>query len=467
MNFSEFWHLLTTINVVTVVTFILALIAIAHMLSQRHKPSSMIAWFIIILVVPYIGIPFYVIFSGRKIDKIIKSKRQIELKKIYEIGETLDSPIERLLRANEIAGAVGDNDVYICKDGVEAYFKLLDMIKRAKKCIYITTYILKEDKVTKEIIKVLSEKAKEGVDVKLLIDSIGSLKLEFFPFMLKELKEAGGEYRFFMSVLKKPITSKLNLRNHRKMIIVDTKEVMSGGMNIAKEYLSPFHHSKLWVDLSFILKGKAALHYYEIFKYDWEFETGEILPSPSLKNPKKFGESIVQVVPSGPDVERDGLYEAILAGIFLAKDRIWILSPYFVPDDSLLDALVVAKHKGVDVKIITAKISDHFFVDIARRGYLRALYEEGIEILLYKNKMIHAKAVLIDEDIGIMGSSNFDIRSFFYNFEVVSFCYTKKDIENLKIWMEKLFGDCEKGLQKTNRVGVLIENIFKLMAPVL
>ncbi len=467
MDFKEFWHILTTINVVTVVTFILALIAIAHMLSQRHKPSSMIAWFVIILLMPYIGIPFYIIFSGRKIDKIIKSKRQIELKKIYEVGESLNSPIERLLRANGIAGAVGDNYIHICKDGVEAYYKLLEMIKDAKNCIYITTYILKDDKVTRKIIKALTKKAKEGVDVKILIDSIGSLRLEFFPFMLKHLKEAGGEYRFFMSVIKKPITSKLNLRNHRKMIIVDAKEVMSGGMNIAKEYLSPSYHPKLWVDLSFILKGKAALHYYEIFKYDWEFETGEVLSTPKLPNPKKFGDSIVQVVPSGPDVERDGLYEAILAGIFSAKNRIWILSPYFVPDDSLLDALVVAKHKGVDVKIITAKISDHFFVDIARRGYLRTLYEEGIDILFYKSKMIHAKAILIDEEIGIMGSSNFDIRSFFYNFEAVSFCYSKEDIDNLKEWIENLFKECDRGMQKTNRVGILIENIFKLMAPVL
>lgn len=467
MDFREIWYIITTINIVTVTTFLLTLIAIAHMLSQKHKPSSKIAWFVLILLMPYIGIPLYIIFSGRKIEKIIKSKKQIELKKIYEVSECLNSPIERLLRANSIPGAIGDNSIYICKDGIEAYYKLMQMIQEAKTSIYITTYILEDDYVTREIIKALTKKAKEGVDVKILIDSIGSLKLELFPFMLKPLKEAGGEYQFFMSVIKKPLTSKLNLRNHRKMIIIDNKKVMSGGMNIAKEYMAPSYHSKLWIDLSFILSGKAALHYYEIFKYDWEFETKKQLPKPNIPQPKDVGKSITQVVPSGPDVEKDALYEAILASIFEAKEKIWILSPYFIPDDSLLDALKVAKHKGIDVKIITAKISDHFFVDITKRGYLRELYQEGIDILFYKNKMIHAKAILIDKTIGVMGSSNFDIRSFFYNFEAVSFCYSKEDINNLKKWIQNLFTDCDRGIQKTNKLGILIENIFKLLAPVM
>ncbi len=467
MDFHKIWHTLTTINAVTIITFILAFAAIAHMLSQRHKPSSMIAWFVIILAVPYIGIPLYIIFSGRKIDKIIKSKKRIELKRFYEVGDYLNSPIEKLLRANSIAGAVGENEVTLCKDGVEAYKNIIKMLKNAKESIYITTYILKKDETTKNIVEILIKKAKEGVEVKLLIDSIGSFKLELNPDILKPLKEAGGDFVFFMSVFKKPITSKLNLRNHRKMIIVDKKIVLSGGMNIAKEYISYKYHKNMWVDLSFIIKGRAAMHYFEIFKFDWEFETGEVLRSDFKVLPKlKFDGSIVQVVPSGPDVERDALYEAVLAEIFLAKNRIWIVSPYFIPDESLLDALIVAKHKGVDVKIITAKISDHFFLDVARRGYLRELFNENIEILLYKSKMIHAKAMLFD-DIAIMGSSNFDIRSFFYNFEAVSFFYSKKDIESVKAWIESLFKECDRGIKPTNRIGILYENIFKLMAPVL
>ena len=467
MNFEKILHIITTINVVTIVTFILTITAISHMLSQRHKPSSLIAWFVVILAVPYVGIPLYIIFSGRKIEKIIKSKKLIELKKIYEIKEHLNSSIERLLRANSIPGAIGENEVILCKDGVDAYENLIKMLNSAKESIYITTYILKNDEVTKEILSILTKKAKEGVEVKLLLDSIGSIFLELNSSILKPLKNAGGEYAFFMSILRRPFSSKLNLRNHRKMVIVDKKIALSGGMNIAKEYMSPKAHKAMWVDLSFIIKGRAALHYFEIFKYDWEFTTQETIKysdTPLLK--LNYNSSIVQVVPSGPDMERDALYEAVLSGIFLATKRVWIVSPYFIPDDSLLDALIVAKHKGVDVKIITAKISDHFFLDVAKRGYLRELHNENIEVLLYKNKMIHAKAILFD-DLAIMGSSNFDIRSFFYNFETVSFFYSSKEIEALKRWIESLFDDCEVGISPTNRFGILYENIFKLVSPIL
>lgn len=468
MNFENFWHSFTTFNTVTVFTFLLALGAIAHMLSQRHKPSSMIAWFLIILAAPYIGIPFYIIFSGRKINKIVQSKQRIELKKIDEIGDVLNSPIERLLCADSVAGATGENEFILCKDGVDAYEKLIDMIKRAKKSIYITTYILKKDEVTQKIIELLTKKAKEGVEVKMIIDSIGSLGLELHQKVLKPLKRAGGDYRFFMSIIKHPISTKLNLRNHRKMIIIDYKEVMSGGMNISKEYIAPSFDDKMWVDLSFIVKGKAAMHYFEIFKYDWEFESGEKLFFPTISSEEFiFKDSVVQVVPSGPDIERDALYEAILTSIFLAKKRIWILSPYFIPDESLQDALIVAKHRGVDVKVITAKISDHILADAARKGYLRELYNERLDILFYKSKMIHAKAFLVDDNIAILGSSNFDIRSFFYNFEVVSFFYSKDDIKMVKDWIEELFKECDRGMKATNNFGVLFENIFKLMAPVL
>ncbi len=468
MTFENFWQSFTTFNAVTVFTFLLALGAIAHMLSQRHKPSSMIAWFVIILAIPYLGVPFYIIFSGRKINKIVQSKQRIELKRIDEIGDLLNSPIEKLLCANSVAGAVGDNEFILCKDGVDAYEKLIDMLTRAKESIYITTYILKKDEVTKKIIELLTKKAKEGVEVRMIIDSIGSLFLELNQKVLKPLKKAGGDYRFFMSIIEHPISTKLNLRNHRKMIIIDHKEVMSGGMNISKEYIAPSFHDKMWVDLSFIIKGKAALHYFEIFKYDWEFASGENIPTPVI-NPKEFvfKKSVVQVVPSGPDVEKDALYEAILTAIFLAKKKIWILSPYFIPDESLQDALIVAKHKGIDVKIITAKISDHILADAARKGYLRELYEERVDILFYKSKMIHAKAVLIDTEMAILGSSNFDIRSFFYNFEVVSFFYSKSDIENVREWIEELFKECDRGMKDTTKFGILFENIFKLMAPVL
>jgi cardiolipin synthase len=428
----------------------------------------MIAWAVTIIALPYIGILFYIIFHGRKFEKISKNIKEIKLQNIYEIEQDIDSEIEKLLRADGIAGATSNNEFILCKDGVDGYQKLMDLLEGAAYSIYISTYIFGKDEVTKEIVALLVKKAQEGVEVKLLIDAFGSQSLEFYPHLLKPLKDAGGEYHFFMSMLKHPMSSKLNLRNHRKMIVVDCCEVMSGGINISKEYLSSSYSTQLWMDLSFILKGAAALHYRDIFRYDWESDAKSKLSNYHDNSLDKFyGDSIVQVVPSGPDVDSDALYEAFLTALYEAKERIWIVTPYFAPDSSLMDALIVAKHRGVEIKIITPKISDNFLADIARSGFLRDLQKEAVDILFFKNRMMHAKACVIDDVCAVLGSSNFDARSFFYNFEVVSFFYKKSDIERVSRWIEGLFITCEEGIEEAGKLRLLSENFFKMFAPAL
>lgn len=452
----------------TILTFLLIFFTIGHLLTQRKKPSSMIAWAVTIIALPYLGMLFYIIFHGRKLETITKNIKEIKLQKIYEIESTVDLQIEQLLRANSIAGATANNAFVLCKDGVDGYEKLLALLKSATKSIYISTYIFGKDDVTEKILEILVQKAGMGVEVKLLIDAFGSQSLELNPRILAPLKSAGGEYHFFMSMLRHPMNSKLNLRNHRKMIMVDCCTVMSGGINISRDYLREKKSTSLWMDLSFILKGAAALHYHDIFRFNWESDAKTPLRTYHDKPLDiTHGKSVVQVVPSGPDVASDGLYEAFLTAIYEARERIWIVTPYFAPDNSLMDALIVAKHRGVEIKIITPQISDNFLADIARSGFLRDLQKESVDILFYKNKMMHAKASLIDDQCAILGSSNFDARSFFYNFEVVSFLYTKEDIEVVKRWIEALFTDCDKDIKKAGKLRLLIENFFKMFAPAL
>lgn len=452
----------------TILTFLVIFLTIGHLLTQRKKPSSMIAWAVTIIALPYIGLFFYIFFHGRKLENITKRIKEIKLQKIHEIKDKVHSPIEKLLRQNAIAGATANNAFILCQDGVDSYHKLMTLLESATQSIYICTYIFGNDQITKSIIRVLAQKAREGVEVKLLIDAFGSRSLELFPHILKPLTEAGGEYHFYMSLLKKPMHSKLNLRNHRKMIVVDGSSVMSGGINISQQYLSSKKTDTLWMDLSFILKGAAALHYHDIFCYNWQSDAKTPLKTTydSTVNLSE-GNSIVQVVPSGPDVDTDALYEAFLMAIYEAKKRIWIVTPYFAPDSSLMDALIIAKHRGVEIKIITPKISDNVFADITRSGFLRDLQKESVEILLYKNRMMHAKAYLIDTQCAILGSSNFDARSFFYNFEVVSFIYTKHDINAVRLWIEELFFECERDIKEAKGLRLLIENFFKMFAPAL
>jgi len=457
-----------TLHIIAIIIFFLAFFTIAHMLFSRKKPSHMIAWTVVIIAVPYLGILVYLIFNGRKIPKNVANKTKVKLQKIAEIDDGFDSPIEHFLRCSQIAGATGKNDFYLCKDSVDSYEKIVATLQDAKSSIYISTYIFGDDYITKKLIEILTKKAKEGIEVKLLFDAFGSLSLELFPKILQPLKDAGGKYNFFMSILRHPIKNKLNLRNHRKMIIVDNYIVISGGANLSKEYLSDVIEQSTWTDLTFVIKGTASFHYYEIFKYDWESQTGEKLTIAEKEKKESTSEqSIIQVVPSGPDVDNDALYESILYGLYLAKKRVWILTPYFVPDSSLMEALIIARHRGVEVKIILPDTSDQILADISRSGYLRDLEKEGTQILLYKPKMLHAKALLIDDDVAMIGSSNFDARSFFYNFEVMSFLYSKEDIIIVEEWVETCFKDCDTGLKPAGKIRIIFENFFKMLSPAL
>ena len=449
-----------------VVTAFFIFVTTLHLLTQRKKPTSTISWVAVIIIIPYLGILLYMIFHGRKIRRVSKSIKDIKIQNNHFSNTQPNSVVESQIVKNSQVYASNCNRFYLFEDGVKSYHKLIDMLENAQKSIYISTYIFGDDKVTKEILKILVLKAKSGLKVKLLIDAIGSQKLEISHKNLQVLKDAGGEYHFFMSLIKKPFLSRLNLRNHRKMIVVDSTSVMSGGINISELYLSFDDDSgSLWRDISFVIEGSAALQYEEIFKSNWETDTDTKIKKNDIKDDElSVGNSLIQVVASGPDLSRDVLYEALLLAIYRANSRIWILSPYFAPDSSLMDALIIARHRGVEVKIISPKSSDHFFVDIARSAFLRVLHKEGAEILFYKNRMLHAKAFVFDDESVVLGSANFDSRSFFYNFEVVSFLYTKRDIKVVVSWIEKLFLDCEVGMREASKMRLVVENFFKMFS---
>ncbi len=453
------------LELLSIVTLLLTAGAVAHMLSTRKKPKSMLAWVVVIISMPYIGIPLYIIFSGRKIEKTILKKGLLVLKNYTPAH--FSSQMSQFLVSQEIPPPTSRNDVTLCKNGVEAYHALMQMLRGAERFIYISTYIFGDDEVTEEIIDLLCEKARKGVDVKLMIDSLGSFRLELFPKNLQRLRKAGGEYCFFNSFIRNPIEFRLNLRNHRKSINVDGDRVLSGGMNIAREYLSATTHAHLWTDLSFVIRGDAALHYLDIFLFDWEYTTGERLHPPLRKKPPEASEHLVQVVPSGPDVRNDAYFESMLYTPFLAQERIWIVTPYFAPDQSILDALIVAKHRGVEIRIVVPDTSDHLLVDVARNGFLRELQEEGIEIYFYKNRMLHAKMILVDDCYCVIGSANFDERSFFYNYETVSFFYADAQIEAAQMWAEEVQLECTPGLAPAGRVRIMFENFFKMFSPVI
>lgn len=452
------------IHLSAIVADILVLSALGHMVYQRREPTSLIAWLLAIILLPYIAVPLYFVFRSRKLKR--KTKSQFKLACRGEIAPEDATFIDTVLRGNGIAGATTGNQFGFYPDGVEAYTALIAQIKSAEKQIHISTYVFSSDEVAKSILTQLTQKASQGVRVKLLIDCIGSLPLYIFQGPLKELKKAGGQVAFYMPLLARPIQNYINLRNHRKIFLFDGKTVLAGGMNLSREYMGPTPCDDRWQDILFSIQGPAVFHYREIFTEDWNHSAKEKLDLPRQMS-DFHGDTGIQVVPSGPDIASDALYEAILSAVFAAEERIWIVTPYFVPDKSLMQALIIARHRGVDIKLITPASSNHLIADLGRSSYMRELSANGIEVCLFRAGMIHAKAILIDEKGVMMGSANIDQRSLFLNYEVVSFIYSVEIIAASERWMKMLLEKCEGQMKPASKWRKMGENLMSIFAPLL
>jgi cardiolipin synthase len=463
---------MTTFYILTHLTFIIGFVfavgVVAHMLRQRRSPAGTVAWLLVIVLLPYIGVPLYLLLGGRKMHRVIGSKANIQLPDSAVQPHSKSGLIDRLLRTYDIPGATIGNRVTLCQTGEEGYKRLVQLIEEASRTIYILTFILHEDEVGRDIVDRLVRRATEGVQVRVLLDGVGSLYTSHR--FLSRIAKAGGRASFFMPVIHWPFRGRTNLRNHRKIIIADEQRVMAGGTNIASEYIGPTPRPNRWRDLPFILEGPAVRHYAKIFQSDWEFATGESLKLHPDRASAVLGDgegSIVQVVPSGPDVVDDPLYDAILSAVFAAKERLWVVTPYFVPDDALSQALTLAAHRGIDVRILVPEKSNHRMADFARGTYLREVQAGGGKILLYTGGMMHAKVMLMDDELAVIGSANMDMRSLFLDYEVMLFVYSERDIGAIEAWIQSLTVNSRTGLRQAGAFRDLCEGVVRIMAPLL
>jgi len=441
---------------------LLIIVALIHMLYNRRTPNSITAWLLFIILLPYVAVVLYFIIGFRKREK--RYKKDTLVLKNKNRTDNIQNKTDKILREYGIANAAKNSEFKLLFDSTETYNELLSSINGATRSIFISAYIFKYDRVTKEILKALVQKAKEGLEVKILIDSLGSLPFYIFRSRLNELKESGAQIEFFMPVFEMPFRNYINLRNHRKIYIFDNEKVLSGGANLSKEYLGPKDDKNRWQDIMFMLKGGSVEHFFEIFASDWQYASGEHIDytkSGSLKE----GEIFVQVVPSGPDVDKDILYEALLSAIYGAKEKIYIITPYFVPNGTLIQALIIAHHRGVDIKLITPKEANHTIVNLVRSSYMRELEEAGIKIYLYSGAMLHAKAIIFDDESLILGSVNFDNRSLFLNYEVGTFIYSKKIIKEVELWAQNLISNSSFGTKNVSAPKRIFENLMRILAP--
>ncbi|SDK45386.1 cardiolipin synthase [Maridesulfovibrio ferrireducens] len=455
-----FWHF------AIVCGFLLAAVLVMSILRKQRTSSAAFAWLMVIFFAPYIGVPLYLALGGRKLKRDARTKENIHLVGQETLPLEKADPIDALLREYDIPGATCGNKVRLCQDGVETYNELVNLIDTAEHQILITTFILSRDEIGKAIVDKLAKKAASGVTVRLLLDDIGSLFTS--RRFLAPILQNGGKVAYFMPVLRAPFHGRTNLRNHRKIAIADQKLVLAGGTNIAKEYIGPTPFKDRWTDLSFVLKGPAVRHYLEVFQSDWEFaahETVNIIP-PCLKGSAISGEGVVQVVPSGPDVPKDPVHDALLTAAYTAEKRLWIVTPYYVPDEALAQALRLAAQRGVDLRVLVPAKSNHKLADLARGTHLRELAECGGKIINYPH-MVHAKVVVVDDRLAVVGSANMDMRSLFLNYEIVMFSYSKAEIKPVHDWVEGLMKEGTQGVNQVGPVRDTAEGIARLIAPLL
>jgi len=441
---------------------LLIIIVFLDMVRKRKPPTSIISWLFFLLLFPYLTVIFYFIFGSRK-QAFKYKKPPINLKK-HPYHENNINAINAFFNAYGISDISRDEHFTLHDDSINAYNEFIACIREAKTSIYMSTYVFKDDDVTQRIIEELLKKAKEGVIIKILIDSLGSLPLYFFNRQVRKLRKEGIDIQFFMPIFNMPFRNYINLRNHRKIYLFDNKKVLSGGMNLSNEYFGPEMNQSRWKDILFSIEGKSSELFFEIFASDWLYARGENIYFGNHNNPSK-GNTSLQVIPSGPDIHVDILYEALLYAIYNAKYRVWIVTPYFVPDYTLLKALLIAKNRGIEIHLITPKKSNHILADLTRSSYMRELEEAGAKIILHEGAMLHAKAILFDDSTVMLGSVNIDNRSLLLNYEVATFIYSTKTVNDIERWIKTLTEDASQGMKKASTPRVIMENLLRVIAP--
>jgi len=407
----------------------------SHTHRKRRHPSSSIAWFVSLLLLPYVAFPLYLFFGRRKIASPLQTINKKSLTNSKKSSQT-DAVDEKLAIALGLEPAVSLQNVTIHQNGPQALQALEACIAGAKESIDICTFIFGRDVDGYRISQLLMERAKQGIKVRLLVDALGYC-YEGLP-SFKDLKAAGVKVILFAPPLHPSFLGKTNMRIHRKLVIADSVHLWSGGRNLTAKYFELKNKKKdvkLWVDLSFDLYGDLAYQAQNIFEADWAFAT---LQSPLRKlvrkiNAVKHPELGARLVPSGPDRAEDTIYTMLVSGCYTAQSRILLITPYFVPDNSLLTALELAAQRGVSIDLLVP-VQSNLLADIARRVALRDLANAGANVWLFP-AMMHAKVFIFDESLALVGSANLDERSLFLNYELMVAFYDSSVIQGFVSWI--------------------------------
>ena len=456
-------------------------VCVSVVLLDNRSPAKSILWMVVLIMLPAVGLIFY-IFFGRdyRKKKIVQSniQHQILPKPEYALGMkdliTSDLPrhlqkTARLLFKNSGSHPYIDTKVEVLIDGAETFERIFTDIEQAKKHIHVDFFIIKDDTVGNEMRRLLIRKAQEKVRVRVIYDYLGGFNLS--EAYITSLRNAGVYIQPFLPFNRKFGYNKINYRNHRKLVVIDGKIGYTGGINIANRYIFGNRLGK-WRDTSVRLEGPAVHGLQNLFLTDWQFvDNKAVIDEKYFPEPKTFSQNVVQIVSSGPDTDWETILQGIITVFSNARKNIFIHTPYFLPPESLMTAIEMAALSGVDVRLMVPYKTDTVLATAASSSYFQRVMEAGVRIYLYKQNFLHSKAITVDNEIGIVGTANMDIRSFEQNFEVNAFIYDENVAINLRDAFEKDAEFCEEidleTWKKRRPIQRIKESLARLFSPIL
>lgn len=440
-------NLLQPSKLIVVLYIINFLIAFAIVFLERKDPTATLAWIMVLFAVPVAGIILYFFFSQniakQKVFYLTENEKSIvtsslakQAKKIrggtYPFNKQEVREWDDLIELNQNYGRAyftQDNNIDVFADGNDMFDSLLADISKAKKSVNVMFFILKNDEMGRTLMDALTQKAEEGLRVRLLVDALGSRTIG--RRFTKKFREAGGEFASFFPPKFRFLeftNSKLNYRNHRKLVSIDNEIGYIGGFNVAKEYIGLKHEFGYWRDTHIRIEGGSVQDINARFLLDWRCATDSVESIAEIfyEPEEAKGNMGVQIVSCGPDSEDEEVKRAFMKMITSAKKNIYIQTPYFVPDAPILESIKMAAQSGVEVNIMIPCKPDHIFVYWATYSYCGEIIKAGGRVFIYDGGFLHAKTMTADGQVATVGSTNFDVRSFRLNFESNAFIYDEE-----------------------------------------
>ena len=475
------WGLFNNVfsTVVSLLFLLTVVTTIVVVILDNRNPLKTLAWVLVLAFLPVVGLVLYFFFgqSTRK-EKLISKKGFARLSKYpmmeFQLQESLDMSVEQhqLVRFfHRINGALpfDGNSMSVYSDGSAMIEALLESIRMARHHIHVEFYIFENDEVGSRVRDALIEKANEGVEIRVLYDDVGCWKVSHLFY--DEMRESGIEVRGFLKVRFPRFTSKVNYRNHRKLVVIDGRTGFIGGMNIADRYLKGVSWG-IWKDLMMKVEGKAVYGLQTTFLTDW-YATDHSLITSSRYYPKmeRKGGGLMQIVTSDPVGKWHDIMQGLLLAITSAKKYLYIQTPYLLPTESILLALKTVALAGVDVRVMIPEKSDTRWIHWGTFSYLDELMEAGVKIYRYRKGFLHSKLLVCDDSLSSVGSTNMDFRSLEHNFEVNVFMYDRSSALTLKELFLSDLKDAELLLLKSWRMRPwyqkVKESVIRLFAPLL